>query len=192
MAAPAEISIKDLSGAWVMNKTLSDDTDPVLALQGVGWWTRKAIGLATVTLHTKQYTGDDSTTHIDISQTVTGGIQGTTENRVLNWQEREHEDHIFGHLKGRSRWLSSSDYDSEITDPFLKAEWLDVDSEKGGPSGEIHIESSVVNEEKGWTAQQVWGFAVVDGQRYYVRRVLVTKGKDVLRVRLVYNWQGKE
>ncbi|TVY86381.1 hypothetical protein LAWI1_G006531 [Lachnellula willkommii] len=127
MAAPAEISIKDLSGAWVMNKTLSDDTDPVLALQGVGWWTRKAIGLATVTLHTKQYTGDDSTTHIDISQ--------TTENRVLNWQEREHEDHIFGHLKGRSRWLSSSDYDSEITDPFLKAEWLESIVRRGARMG---------------------------------------------------------
>jgi len=175
-----------------MNKTLSDDTDAVLALQGVGWWTRKAISLATITLHAKQYTDDQSTTHIDISQTATGGMKGTTEIRLLDWQEREHEDHIFGHLKGRSRWLSPSNYDNDISDPFLKAEWLDADSEKGGPNGEVHIESLVVNDEKGWTAQQVWGFAVVDGQRYHVRRVLVTKGKDVLRVRLVYNWQGKE
>jgi len=190
MAAPAEISIKDLSGKWVMNKTLSDDTDPVLALQGVGWWTRKAIGLATVTLHAKQYT-KEGTTHIDISQTATGGIQGTTETRTLDWQERKHEDHIFGNLNGRSRWLSPSAYD-EITDAFLKADWLEADPEKGGPDGEVHIESRVVNEEKGWTAQQVWGFALVDGQRYYVRRILVTKGKDELRVRLVYNWQGKE
>jgi len=60
------------------NKTLSDDTDAVLALQGVGWWTRKAIGLATLTLHTKQYE-KDGVTHIDIEQTATGGIKGTTE-----------------------------------------------------------------------------------------------------------------
>ena len=105
------------------------------------------------------------------------------------WAEREHEDHLFGHLKGRSRWLTNLD---EISDPYLKEGWLDVDSEKGGPNGEIHIESSVINEEKGWTAQQVWGFAIVDGKRYYVRRVLVTKGKEVLKVRLVYNWQGKQ
>jgi len=50
----------------------------------------------------------------------------------------------------------------------------------------------VINEEKGWDARQVWGFAIVDGQRYYTRRVVVTKGKEVLRVRLVYNWIGKK
>jgi hypothetical protein len=80
MAAPAEVTLKDLSGQWVMvsnslarphlwayrlirltylqNKTLSDDPDDVLALQGMGWMTRKAISIATVTLHTKQYTDD--------------------------------------------------------------------------------------------------------------------------------------
>jgi len=184
MAAPADITIKDLSGDWIMNKTLSDDTDAVLALQGISWLTRKAIGFATITLHTKQYSDSDNISHIDIDQTATGGIKGTTEIRVLNWKEREHDDHIFGHLKGRSRWLANFD---EIEDPYLKEGWLDVDSEKGGPNGEVHIESTVVNEEKGWTAQQVWGFAIVDGTRYYVRRVVVTKGKEVLKVRLVYN-----
>ena len=166
------------------NKTLSDDADAVLALQGVSWLTRKAIGFATITLHTKQYTDSDNITHIDIDQTATGGIKGTTEIRVLNWTEREHDDHIFGRVKGRSRWLANFD---EIEDPFLKEGWLDVDSEKGGPNGELHIESSVVNQEKGWTAQQVWGFAIVDGKRHYTRRVIVTKGKEVVKVRLVYN-----
>jgi hypothetical protein len=43
---------------------------------------RKAIGLATVTLHTKQYE-EDGVTHIDIDQTATGGIKGTTEYVVF-------------------------------------------------------------------------------------------------------------
>jgi len=103
---------------------------------------------------------------------------------VLDWTERSHADHIFGNLKGKGRWctLTSNDYDSYLTDG-----WLEGDEENAGPAGERHIESYVVNEENGWTAQQLWGFALVDGQRYYVRRVVVTKGNDVLKVRLVYN-----
>jgi len=188
MSAPGEITLRDLTGEWVMNKTLSDDTDAILALQGIGWWTRKAISLATVTLHTKQYTTEDGHTHIDIEQTATGGIKGTTELRELDWQEREHEDHVFGKLKGRSRWLGLDG----VEDPFLKDGWLEGDEEVSGPAGEKHIESWVANEEKGWTADQIWGFAIIDGKRYYVRRVVVTKGDTVLKARLVYNWSGKK
>ncbi|CZR61253.1 uncharacterized protein PAC_11149 [Phialocephala subalpina] len=187
MAAPAEITLKDLTGVWVMNKTLSDDTDAILALQGIGWWTRKAIALATVTLHAKQYLGDDGIVHIDIEQTATGGIKGTTELRILDWEKREHEDHVFGKLKGRSRWIDLSG----VEDSFLKDGWLE-DNESSGPAGEKHIESWVENSEKGWTADQIWGFAIIDGKRYYVRRVVVKKGDTVLKARLVYNWQGKK
>ncbi|KAE9367748.1 hypothetical protein N431DRAFT_416569 [Stipitochalara longipes BDJ] len=190
MAAPPEVTLKDLTGEWVMNKTLSDDTDAVLALQGINWWTRKAISFATVTLHTKQYTDDSSVTHIDIQQTATGGIKGTAELRELDWTERSHEDHIFGNLKGKSRWLTIDH--PEITDGFLKEGWIEGEEENAGPNGERHIESAVVNEEKGWSAVQIWGFAIIDGTRYYTRRVVVTKGSEVLKVRLVYNWQGKK
>ncbi|KAG4422686.1 hypothetical protein IFR04_004164 [Cadophora malorum] len=187
MAAPAEVTLKDLTGQWVMNKTLSDDTDAVLALQGIGWWTRKAISLATVTLHTKQYT-EDNITHIDIEQTATGGVKGTTELRALNWVEHTHNDHVFGNVKGKARWSSFQ----EIDDDFLKEGWLEGEEEVAGPDGEKHVESLAVNEEKGWTARQIWGFAIVDGKRYYTRRVVVSKGSEVLKVRLVYNWQGKK
>ncbi|KAK0127231.1 hypothetical protein ONS96_006784 [Cadophora gregata f. sp. sojae] len=187
MAAPAEVTLKDLTGNWVMNKTLSDDTDAVLALQGIGWWTRKAISLATVTLHTKQYV-EENITHIDIEQTATGGVKGTTELRALNWVEHTHTDHVFGTVKGKARWSSFQ----EIDDEFLKEGWLEGEEEAAGPEGEKHVESFAVNEEKGWTARQIWGFATVDGKRYYTRRVVVTKGSEVLKVRLVYNWQGKK
>ena len=169
------------------NKSLSDDTDPVLALQGIGWWMRKAIALATVTLHIKQYTTEDGHTHIDIDQTATGGIKGTTENRELDWTERSHSDGIFGNLKGKSRWITLD----AVEDPFLKDGWLEGDEENGGPNGEKFVESYVVNEEKGWTGDQIWGFAIVDEKRYYTRRVTIKKGDESMSVRLVYNWQGK-
>lgn len=161
----------------------------MLTLQGVGWLTRKGIQLATITLHVKQYIDEaGGTTHIDIAQTLTGGLKGTTELRELDWQPRDHDDHVFGKLKGRSRWIELD----AVEDDFLRDGWLDGDEEKGGPAGEKHIESYVVNEEKGWTADQIWGFSLVDGVRYYTRRVVVTKGSEVLKVRLIYNWQVKK
>lgn len=217
MASPPEVTIKDLSGNWVMvsylplsshhptlyssqtqaqvhqltpplqNKSLSDDTDAVLTLQGVGWWQRKAIGLATVYLSVKQYTDDNSISHIDIDQTATGGIKGTTENRTLDWEVRNHEDHIFGNIAGRSRWSTFQGIDDE----FMKEGWLEFEEEKGGPNGEFHVENYALNEERGWDTRQIWGFAIVDGARYYVRRIVVTKGDQVLKVRLVYNFTGR-
>jgi hypothetical protein len=137
-------------------------------------------------LSCKQYT-ENSVTHIDIDQTATGGIKGTSENRTLDWTFREHKDHIFGDLNGRNRWVTLD----QVDDDFLKEEWLEGDEEKGGPEGEKHVQSFVKNERSGWTAEQIWGFSIVDGKRYYTRRVTVIKGDKVMKVRLVYNWSGK-
>jgi len=161
----------------------------VLTLQGVGWLKRTAIGLATVTLAIKQYTADGAE-HIDIASTATGGIKGTDEARVLDWTSRPHEDHIFGSLLSRNRWLDDKDAEWDALDAFLKEGWLD---ERVGPSGEHVIQNYVINEKAGWGAAQIWGFSLIDGARYYTRRVIVSKvdGSEVLKVRLIYDWQGK-
>ena len=145
------------------NKTLSDDTDRILQMvnppkyptsnlsiseaqqQGVGWWLRKAIALATVTLTIKQYTSDDGLTHIDIEQRATGGISGTTENRTLDWEYRDHKDGIFGEVKGKSRWVKLSDVEDD--NEFLKKGWLD--------EGDKYVQSYVESVGNGWTANQV-------------------------------------
>jgi len=191
MAAPAEITLKDLSGQWVLDKTLSDDTDPILQLQGVGYLTRKAIAWATITLHVKQYS-EAGVVHIDIDQTATGGIKGTTELRVLNWSEKSHKDHLFGEVKGRSRWTDVGAEGWDALDSYLKEGWLTGDSEKSGPNGEVHVQSWVENTKDGWIANQIWGFIEIEGTRYYARRVVVTKGDKALKVRMVYKWEGKE
>ena len=63
---------------------------------------RKAISLATVYLDVKEYVDDKGETHIDIDQTATGGIKGTSEKRVLDWKipENTHKDGIFGEVEG--------------------------------------------------------------------------------------------
>lgn len=82
--------------------------------QGISWLTRKAIGLATITLSVSEYAEPDPASdnkpvvHIDIEQTATGGIRGTTERRVFSWTEHDHQDHIFGSCVGQSRFVRGS------------------------------------------------------------------------------------
>ncbi|KAF3360272.1 hypothetical protein VdG1_01232 [Verticillium dahliae VDG1] len=170
MAAPANITIKNLSGKWQMNKTLSDSPEPALALQGIGWMVRKAVGLATLTLHT-----------------ATGGVKGTTENRCLDLEFREHADWLFGSCRGQSDWRSPA----EIEDEFLKKGWLEGDAESTGPQGKSHVCSHVENVDNGWTATQIWGFQEIDGQRRYARNIVVAKDDKKVEFRLVYDYLGE-
>ena len=178
---------------------MSDSPDAVLALQGVGWLTRTAIGLATVTQHLKQSptTGEDGkpTTQIDIDQTVTGGIKGTSEHRTLDWHFRGHSDWLFGTLKGRTRYNTLKDLVEESKGQghveedakFLAEGWL-----KETEEGEI-VESFVDNDGAKWTAWQIWGFAEINGERRLTRRFAIRKKdrNEVVRVRLTYDWKGE-
>lgn len=76
----------------------------------------------------------------------------------------------------------------DIDDEYLKAGFLEGDEEKGGPGGEKHIISYVESLDSGWTATQIWGFKIIDGERKYVRNVVVTKGSERAEVQLVYDW----
>lgn len=52
------------------------------------------------------------------------------------------------------------------------------------------IQSYVESRDKdpNWTADQIWGFEIVEGKRRYVRHVYAKKGKEEHRVKLVYDW----
>lgn len=97
---------------------------------------------------------------------------------------------MFGPLSGRSRWLSKA-AESEV-DPWLLEGWEEGEGEKVGPSGESRMESFAESTDKGWKADQVWGFMIVDGARYYVRKIVAKKGDETVKIRLVYDWQGKK
>ncbi|MCJ1468440.1 hypothetical protein MMC07_007069 [Pseudocyphellaria aurata] len=165
MAAPPQITIRDISGTWVM--------------QGISWWLRKAIAIATITLSVKQYDDDEGVTHIDIEQTTTGGIK-TTELRTLDWNVRFHEDRVFGKVDSQTRWVKLKDVDD---DEFLKTGWDDLEGE--------HVESYVKSQNNGWTAHQIWGFENLHEKRYHVRHVVVRNGDDWKQARLVYDYHGQ-
>lgn len=135
-----------------------------------------------MTLHVKEYADetDGTTTHIDIQQTATGGLKGTAENRTLDDNWREHSDWLFGHVKGRTRWLASR---AEVgDDAFLKSNWATE-----GEADEM-VYAYVESLDKGWTATQVWGFQVVDGARRYARNVVVAKGTERVEMRMIYDF----
>lgn len=196
---------------------MSDDIDPLLELQGLSWFTRKAIGLATVVvclqkrntsqlcchelikshfqLTVKEYV-TDSVYHIDITS-VAMRFATTQENRTLDWANREHSDSVFGKVIGKSRMFRLPDFRMEGPGPqddatFLKAEKLkDLKTPSrflDDPDG--FVQSWVVSQGSGWTAEQVWGFEDVDGRRRHTRRVVVRKGDKVQRARLVYDYRG--
>lgn len=120
-------------------------------MQGVPWWKRKAIGLATLTLAIKHYKDDAGIEHIDIDQTLTGGIPGTTEIRILTWTERPNEDHVFGPVIGKSRRIKVDS--EELEDPFLKEHWTNDTITHG--LVQSYAKSNTPKSGTTWTADQV-------------------------------------
>ncbi|KAH6991423.1 hypothetical protein BKA56DRAFT_667895 [Ilyonectria sp. MPI-CAGE-AT-0026] len=185
MAAPAEKTINNLTGKWTLNKDLSENPDSIFALQGIGYLTRKAIGLAPVTLEMKQYeaapnspsTATGQVTHVDMVQ-LAAGLKGVQEDRCMDNVFRESSDWIFGTTQCQSRWAKVEEIDEE----FLKDGWL----VEGEDSALIfsHTESKA----NGWTLTQVWGFEMVNGERRYCRRMVAKKGSKRATVRMVHNY----
>ncbi|KAF8543404.1 hypothetical protein BDD12DRAFT_820155 [Trichophaea hybrida] len=181
MAAPQEMTTLDISGQFILNKTLSDDYDIILKNQGVSWFLRTAIAYATITLNIKHSKTDEGVEQIIIDQTMTGGIKGTTESRTLDWTERSHRDHIFGNVVGKSRHVQLG----EVEDEYLKTGWTEELCKEG------LIESYALSEENAWTATQIWGFEEVNEEKRYARRIRLEKdGVERINRRLIYDYIG--
>lgn len=135
------------------NHSLSDDTDQILSLQGVGWVTRKIIKTATITLHIKHYKDDQGVEHIDIEQTLTGGVTASPEHRTLDWTPRKVDNSLFGAAIAKSRRIPVA----EITDEYLKQGWLPDVSRDGAI--EAYAESDKEKNSHIWRSNMVSGFS---------------------------------
>lgn len=132
-----------------------------------------------MTLNVKEYEDAESKlTKIDITQTATGGLKGTSEHRTLDNEYREHSDWLFGKVKARSQWIVSP---ADLPDDdFLKKGWEDGTTE--------WVYGYVESLDNGWTAAQTWGFSIVNGDRRHTRNVVIAKGKERVEIRLVYDY----
>ncbi|KAI1261747.1 hypothetical protein F5Y18DRAFT_191545 [Xylariaceae sp. FL1019] len=198
MAAPPNKTIGNHGGKWVQNHALCDSIDPALQIQGIGWLIRKAVSVATVTLHIKQYNDSEGQPHIDIDQVATGGLKGTSEHRTLDFQFREHSDWLFGTAKGQSKFVTKEELDAIVAeqtkqgilqDDFLSKGFIDEDSEKT-EDGKLLVYNHVVSN-NGWFATQTWGFQVIGGERRYTRHICVSKEGKFANVQLIFDWAGE-
>lgn len=182
MAVPGSVNLRNLSGTYNLNKQLSDSTDAALQMQGIGWLVRQAVKYSNVTLHVKQFVGEDKLMHIDSEQITTGNIRNL-EDRIIDFQWREKDDRIFGKVNGRSRYVQLD----EVEDEYLRQGWDEQFLvQEGHQVLQIFVES--LGKKPNWTAEQVWGFEVVDGSKRHTRRIIVKKGKEEHKLRLVYDW----
>lgn len=140
--------------------------------------------MATISLDVTQYEGPpnppsestDIVTHIDIVQSA-GSLSSTQENRCADDVYREHSDWLFGNVRGKTKWIALE----EGEDEYLKGGW---EPEADGK----YIRTYVENDDYGWTADQIWGFQIIEGERYYCRNILIKKGDERAEFRLVYDW----
>jgi len=123
--------------------------DNVLYLQGVGWLKRRVITTGTVTLYVKHYKDADNIEHIDIDQTLTGGVPASKEERTLWWKDRETYDSTFGYVVGKSRRVKAE----ELGEAFLKEGWTADTFERG--LVQSYVESDTPRSKTTWIANQV-------------------------------------
>ncbi|KAF8580939.1 hypothetical protein K439DRAFT_1636605 [Ramaria rubella] len=183
MASPANITTKNLSGTWTINKTIGDSLDKILALQGVGWITRKAIGAAPVTQHVKQYVDDKGIEHIDVESVLPGGLK-SVELRVVDNSEQHDKDDLFGHIIRKSSRVKRS----QITHEYLKGNSHEAEGEEDGVL-RLVVSSDTEKSKNTWVLEQIWGFETIDGVRRSTERLHFVGPKgEIIEGRLVYDF----
>lgn len=189
MAVPAEITALNINGTYTLNKSLSDSSQATLKMQNVGWLVRQAVQYSNIDATLHQYTGDNPTKpgeqvqRLDQHQTSTGNVKNL-EERIMDWQWATTNNKIWGEVRGKSRYCTLAEVEG---DEWLLEGW---DESCTGEGGKV-VESLVEGIKDGWTAHQIWGFAVVDGQRRHVRRIVAKrKGWKEEKVRMAYDWKG--
>ncbi|EMD42161.1 hypothetical protein CERSUDRAFT_90765 [Gelatoporia subvermispora B] len=185
MALPREVGLLDVSGKYQLNKGLSDETDEILRLQGLPWIKRKAARVASVYLTVRHFKDANSVEHIETKQTLSGGVGGNTEHRILDWEQREVDDPLFGPLLARSRRAQLDDVDKD----WLKQGWTDEVQDLGIVL--TYVEGNPAKGGKKWAMEQTWGFEEIDGERRSTRHLdFLGPAGEKVRARLVYDYQG--
>lgn len=98
--------------------------EDILRLQGVSFMTRKAVGMATLTV-TITHAKEGEVEKLVTVQTLT--IGQATEERPLDGVEREMENKLFGKTIAKSSRVKLE----EIDDEYLKGPWAAASQEHG-------------------------------------------------------------
>jgi len=143
--------------------------------------------LASTTERVRQSKDEHGVEHIIINTTITGGIKTTPEHRIHNdkWGE-EYSDPIFGKSRSRHRRVKISALkEDDLVEGLLKNGWTDDVVE----ADEL-IDGIVESLNYGWVLRLTCGFENVNGERRFVRRMIVRKEDQVRSSRMVFDCAG--
>ncbi|RDW89817.1 uncharacterized protein DSM5745_01592 [Aspergillus mulundensis] len=202
--APSDISIRNLTGDWAIDKTKSKNIDGALKLQGIGWLRRKAVTSGTITL---------KTTHSDNSLMMQQGLRGifpgVEQTRSLDWSEHEHVDAVSGAaIKVRSRFVPGV-LEGEKVKPVLQVETPTATGKRGeveeylgaavsapGQSDETRekafVQDFIVCESGGWTAEQIWAVETIGDGLFLTCRAVAAKGDAIEQAYQVYQYEEQK
>ncbi|KAJ6104788.1 hypothetical protein N7523_011108 [Penicillium sp. IBT 18751x] len=196
MAGPISKGATNLVGIWnLISNTLLLNAK-VIEKQGAPWLVRKALKYANLSLDIKQtsflsdgtsveFTLDDSgldspadaVTTLHIKQTVSPGSFDSIGTYYLDGKPQEYSLPIFGDVNMRLQYINVADINSEPLRQRL---------ERANPS-KIVIEESAHNPGKGWKAQVIWAFELINEKRYLTRNVSTWNEKEKVEARMVYD-----
>lgn len=118
-------------------------------------------------------------TTLHISQTVSPGSFDSEGSYPINGKAQEYSLPIFGNVSMQLRYMDTS----EVSDESLRQKLTEA-----SPSKTV-IDEVAHNQTKGWEARVIWGFELIDGNRYLTRNVITKKNDKYVKSRMVYNFQ---
>jgi adenylate cyclase class IV len=132
-----------------------------------------------------------------------GITPSTTESRLLDGQDFEKEDQVVGTVVGRM-WLCGIDdeLDFAFSDHFEQEDATFLKGCSDVKAGDKLLRMSLWSKDQesptAWRAEHLWGFEAVEEEsiepekasagRRYARRIVVRKGDEVERARMVYDF----
>ncbi|TAQ88729.1 hypothetical protein B7494_g2946 [Chlorociboria aeruginascens] len=122
----------------------------------------------------------------------------STQSSPMDGSELEIEDKTIGNIVGKLRVCDVEDLGSSLTGEweeytgFLGEGWQD-----NSRLLRTSIQSKEPKEKKAWKGESVAGFGIVkldgeggEGERKYIRRMVVRRGREVERARMVFDFLG--
>ncbi|KAL4786324.1 hypothetical protein BJX76DRAFT_355228 [Aspergillus varians] len=207
MAPPTDLSIQNLTGDWVVDKSKTENMDAPLKLQGVGWLRRKAVTSGTITLKINQTIqakdGGEPVVRIMMQQGLRGVFPGVEQTRALDWTEHEQVDAVSGAaLIVRSRFVSGVSDGNDKVKPVLEIETAgdkaDIEAYLGSAvSGPAETEKAFVQDfircsDGGWTVEQIWAVESIADELFLVCKSVAAKDSSTEHARLVYQYEKQQ
>lgn len=139
------------------------------------YFLRLLMSRTNLTIRVRQ-SGEGPQTRLELDHSIAADLPGFTDRYILDWQPIEKEDAYFGNIRERARLTEVR----SLQDAYQRQGWEEGTTQL--------LELVTEHLDVGVTTSQVCGFAIVDGVKRHVRRLVVTKVEQVLRLSAIFDY----